>query len=485
MQRLTLRQRLILGGILVMSAGLNLWHIDFPPGFHADERKKAYFVREGMQDFRHPILLVQSVRVANAVAGFTENDSVVVLGRVVLASAAVGTVLLMFLIARRLIGVDWALIVAAAVAVSPLLVIHAHYLKEDSLLTLTLLASTLAFFRFVDTAGWRPMAVLGIAVGFTLSAHYKSAVLLPMLALAPLFGALRGSSGVSRPLAYYRRLTGALSIAALVWIGINWPALADPARFLDGASYELRHAVEGHDVPIRWNDFWMGFHVIYSLIPGMTWPAVIASAIGLGLTLAGWRHAVFAHRFLAIFALLYYIVPEVSPLKPAPDYPRYVMPAVPVLTYFGCVLFRRLSDRSLQLWAAAAALVVMIAVPAYRCVTLVRDMAADTRTRAAAWVQEQGGQALIEQYAGARSDIWSAAEIDLDATKRDGVRFVVTSSFMFERYALGARLPDQGEATYKNAAGYRELFKRPYIEFTAPSGSFGFNNPTIRIVRLD
>ena len=56
---------------------------------------------------------------------------------------------------------------------------------------------------------------------------------------------------------------------------------------------------------------------------------------------------------------------------------------------------------------------------------------------------------------------------------------------MFERYALGARLPDQGEATYKNAAGYRELFKRPYIEFTAPSGSFGFNNPTIRIVRLD
>ena len=45
---------------------------DLPIGIQVDEPKKAQFVLDGHQDFFHPILMLQLVRLANWVAGLSD-----------------------------------------------------------------------------------------------------------------------------------------------------------------------------------------------------------------------------------------------------------------------------------------------------------------------------------------------------------------------------------------------------------------------------
>ena len=186
-----------LAAILLLSASFNLWHINFPLGYHIDEPVKVDFIKQGTQNFNHPILMLQLVRTANLAFGFAADQHVVVLGRSILALCATATVFVSYLLARRVVRPMPALIVAAGVAVSPTLVIHAHYLKEDTLLTLWLMVSLFAFLKFIDLSTWRSAVCLGLAWGLALSSHYKAILLVPLFVTAPVFGALTGQASAT------------------------------------------------------------------------------------------------------------------------------------------------------------------------------------------------------------------------------------------------------------------------------------------------
>ena len=154
-----------LAGILALSLVLNLSNAAFPLRFHADEPTKVEFIKAGTSDFHHPLLMLQLVQAARWPLQPASDQALVEVGRALMGLAGVASVLLMFVLARQRLSRAWALGVALAVAVSPTLVVHAHYLDERTLLTTCLLAATVAFFRFVDRPAPAATLWLGVAMG--------------------------------------------------------------------------------------------------------------------------------------------------------------------------------------------------------------------------------------------------------------------------------------------------------------------------------
>jgi hypothetical protein len=74
---------------------------DLPLAPQSDEPKKADFVLAGRQDFLQPLLLVQTVRLANLIARYTDQLALVELGRTVAAMFGGLTVLATIVLARR------------------------------------------------------------------------------------------------------------------------------------------------------------------------------------------------------------------------------------------------------------------------------------------------------------------------------------------------------------------------------------------------
>lgn len=477
-----------IAGVALLAVILNIWNIGFPLGFHPDEENKVDFIRTGTQDFKHPLLLLQLGRLGSSISQAGTPQDVATAGRTASAVLAALTAVLAWLLAARSFRPVIAIAIAAAVAVSPTLVVHAHYLKEDALLTFGLLATLCAFVRFVHEPTTTNTMWLGVALGLAGSAHYKSALVGPILLAAPVLGALKipGREALT-PSAYYRQLAVAVAAAGVVWSFINWPALTNPSQFWEGATYEFNHALIGHDVRVTWRDYWLGFHFLRSLGPGMTWLAALVGLAGFGLVIWQWRSESFQHRLLVVFAVVFYLGPELSPLKPFPDFGRYVMPVVPVLLYFAG---RLVADLSATLARPAIAILAgaIVVWPAYDTVRLVYEMAHDTRSQAATRALAVGGRFVSEQYGVVDNPsirtVQTAADLDLDQARAGGVEFIITSSLMYDRYQFAAALPDQDPRTYERSQRYRALFALPYDEIAPRYRTFAFSNPTIRIIRL-
>lgn len=477
--------------ILVISAALNLWNVGFPLGYHIDEPVKVRFIQSGMQDFKHPILMLQLVRTANRVVQLTTDQQIVVLGRSVVALLGTLTVWLSYLLARCASGrVGVALFTAVGVALSPMLVVHAHYLKEDTVLTAMLLASMLALIRFLGAPDRRAAALLGLTTGLAFSSHYKSILLVPLIAIAPLLHrpASAGNVGSRQPLRTVSSGLGfAAAIAAAVFVAINWPLAKDLSVFMTGLQFEATHAIDGHDVRIGPLDYWFGFHLTNSLAFGMGWGALSLALGGTAWTLRRWHAVRSADRLLVLFVLLFYVVPEISPLKPAPDASRYMMPIVPVLIYIACRWISHTADNLGRPWSwalGAAAVVAIMVQPGYTSLQLTSQLANDTRKAAADWLRAAGGKAVGELHSGLDEAVDSVANIDVNDARDNGVNYLVASSFMYARFFLGSELRNQNEAVYRTHQRYVELFQHPYVEFVPAYRSFAFSNPVIRIVDI-
>lgn len=478
-------ERFGLAAVLALSLALNCWHIGFPLGYHIDEPVKVGFIQTGTQDFKHPILLLQLGRAAAGVFGLTEDQDVAVAGRVIQAVAGTLTVLTVFLLARRSMKDGTALAVAASVAVAPILVMHAHYLKEDMQLGLWSMVSLLSLVRYAERPGWSRIVWLGVALGLAFSSHYKSILLVPLVAVTPFLGILNASSDNGlrpSPLRFLRDMAVAGAVAAVVFLVVNFPLLQAAQVFFEGSGFELQHALEGEDARYRFTEFWFTFHLRYSLASGLGWPALLGSLAGAITLPFVWRRLSFADRLVMAHVVLFYVVQEASPLKAA----RYMVPVAPALLYLGWRGLALIAGAVPVTRAVAYAAIglVLIGSPLYRSVRLVSSIGNDTRERAAAWLREHPGKAVIEQYAGLAPTTWSAVDEDIQAARRRRVDFIVTSQLLYGRYLAGALLPDQDPDVYKKAAAYQALFAYPYIEIPPPYESYEFNNPLIRIVDI-
>jgi hypothetical protein len=147
---------------------------DLPLAPQSDEPKKADFVLAGGQDFLQPLLLVQTVRLANLIARYTDQLALVELGRTVAAMFGGLTVLATIVLARRVVGRPLALAAGLLAAVTPLVAFHAQLLKEDIFVTPWLLFALAALDRLRENAETRRGLAFGLLVGLATSANISA-----------------------------------------------------------------------------------------------------------------------------------------------------------------------------------------------------------------------------------------------------------------------------------------------------------------------
>src|SRR5262249_55685914 len=157
-------------------------------------------------------------------------------------------------------------IAAFIVATSPIVVVHAHYFKEDMLQTVCISAALLLLIKCCERPTWIHGVGLGLCSGLAMSAKYPSILLLGLFIVAPVV------AGRRKAWAYYGTLAVALTISANVFLLINWPLVDDLSRFQRGAAFELHHALTGHTLRTYAVAFGFSFHLFNSLVPGITWP---------------------------------------------------------------------------------------------------------------------------------------------------------------------------------------------------------------------
>ncbi len=158
---------------------------DMPLGTTPDEAKKAFFVLHGTQDFYHPILLLQTVRVLNSIFNYADINSIAALGRAVVAAFGGLYVFSTILLARLSMGAVPSILAGILAAAAPLTAVHAQNFKEDIVVAPMLVLSIITLLRLSALPTSARAVLFGIFAGLALSAKYIGAIviLLPVLLL--------------------------------------------------------------------------------------------------------------------------------------------------------------------------------------------------------------------------------------------------------------------------------------------------------------
>ena len=489
-------ERIVLVFILLVALLLSLYNNNFPLGYHGDEHKKVFFIEENEQDFQHPILMLQVVRALLFFTDFSNYQDIVLLGRVSTAIFETLIVLFSYLIFRDISSKKWALLTSLSIAFSPIMVIHAHYLKEDIILTCFSLLSVFALIKFIQNSNTLFNFFLGFSAGLAISSHYKGILILLIIMMVPLFIHIEDRRQ------YYKKYLLTLVIAGLTFGLINYPLFLEPTNFIKGSSFSLDHSLKGHTLKISPITFLGGFHLLYSVVPGLTLLLTLLALGGLTLLILNWKNVDWREKILFFYIMIFYFVVELSPTKPHPDFMRYIIPIIPMMLYFAYKMIYaiNLGLRPTKFrFITSFLILVTLALPLYDSVHLVYYLNKDTRV--------QTKKILIEIFQKTESDseikvimenyscglpipanidklVNFAGKLDIAQEKRKGTTYIVVSSFAYDRFFFGSKLDHQNEDIYNYYRIYQELFKHPFIEIAPAYKTFAFSNPTLRIIDL-
>jgi len=479
---------IILVAILLFSLILNLYSIGFSLNYHFDEIKKVGFIINNAQDFHHPILMLQVVRVLNLFFQFSDVQDVVILGRITTAIFGTLIVFLMYLISRRFCNRKSSLIVALGVAVSPILVIHSHYLKEDIIFAFFALLSILSFLKFIKKQNKFNLIMLGISTGLAIASQYKGILFFIIYLLAPFYLKFGGKFKYGK---YYKNILIILLISLGIFLLVNYPLFYDFDSFRIGANLQFNHMLDGHSVVIPALPELFTFHFLNSLIPGMTLLIALFSLIGIIFCLIKWKKIRNGERILIFYVLLFYFITELSPLKPYPDFMRYVIPIVPFMIYFTFKItrigFNFLNKfdkyRTLTKIIKVFLIILLILTPLIATLKLNYNLNKDTREQVLEWYDENKQIVKVEWYVVSDPDFRYLYEQDITKFQDRNIEFLIASSFSYERFLFGKKLRySKIDEDYSNP--YENLFSYPYVEIKPNYKSFAFSNPTLRIIDI-
>ena len=471
---------LVLASILGLSLWANLENNGFPLGYHFDEPLKVKSIIGGVYEFHHPALMIHISRLANLFTHYTDKQDVVELGRTMSALFGTGIVFSTFWLFRLVAGPARALLTAFAVAVSPIIVVHAHYLKEDIYFAFFVLTALLSFLRYLQSPRRARIVELGIVSGLALSSKYVGATLFLCYLLAPLV------YPIGRLRVYFAEIFAVFAISLAVFLTVNYPLFLDPNSLLDDTKHEMIDIISGHTIKPYPLQFVFTFHFVRSIIPGVTAALAFAGLAGILLSRVKACRLTGPERVVLLFAALYYFLIEISPAKPFPDFMRHALPLVPVVLYFAVrAIFetgRLIEVRSQEM--SGALFIVFMIWPVHDSLMLVRYLESDTRAKLYTRINQLPGpgRMLIEHYADFHAPTLTVATRPLGDLMASQVRYLAVANFAYDRYALGKTLWWQKEEVYLRARRYDALFTCAYEEIKPAFKSFAFSNPTIRIV---
>jgi 4-amino-4-deoxy-L-arabinose transferase-like glycosyltransferase len=445
-----------------------------PLGIAWDEPTKVQDVLENTQNFQHPILMLQIVRLANLFVGASEPVGVLWLGR---AAAAVSGGLLVFAVtalARRAVGDSAALGAGVLTAVAPLSVLHAQLFKEDIFVAPWLVLGVLALDHLRETPAFRQAVLFGVAAGLAAAAKYVGIVLVFLSLLLPVWAK-------TRTRCYYRMVVVAIIAAAAVFCVVNLPLFGAPRAFLSGLSSGVRHGLSGHDIVLYpWHSLF-AFTWTADIWPGLHAPLALAGLLGAFIVVIRWHVTPPVLRHLLVFGLAWYLMHELSPTKPFPEGARYmtVMPAVfAVFAAFAAERFAAWLSAPYQTIVASGLIAGMAVIPAATSFELTRSAPHDTGLVVQRIAANLDGPIAWEEFPDRARVVFSS---QLTA---ESAQFVVINELWAKRSVYSLSLPGQGVEGRRRGAAYKALLTHPALLVTSRAGSYAFRNVPYRIIAL-
>jgi hypothetical protein len=480
-------------------------HNDFPTNYHPDEPRKAeQILGHSRYNFNHPLLLLNTARLLSHLAGTIDSEAgICITGRWVAAVFASGAVLLLMVMAHVVSGRIVAVAGGLSAACCPMLLTHAHYLKEDTALMFGLALGLLSIVIFLRRPSVFMACIAGLASGVAVSAKYAGILLLPLSLTVVLWPS--ASSGAGRR---WARLLAFMGVYIAILLGVNLQLLFHFGDFVGGLTYETSHAFSEHHL-LRVRPFG-------SYYPRIIWnetvlPVLILFSAHLVLTVSCWRRRPTGERIIVLFPTGWLIVMSALTVQLG----RYILPAIVLMHFIAGMalvqLIRIICDRSYVGYAAIAVLLAVLLVPLFlRCLNYLGQFADDSRVRLADWISVHGPEeGLIAQdwyvalpaevevirdetryHVPVRSKMFVGDLNKLRKARKTGYTHVAVCDLSYSRFFDRDVYPaDTANARhiYSVRRGfYRQLFEEGQLlwERVPPRRMEGFTNPEIRFYRL-
>ncbi|RMD84219.1 MAG: phospholipid carrier-dependent glycosyltransferase, partial [Candidatus Dadabacteria bacterium] len=497
-----LAMAVIIGGIL------RFYNYDFglPHLYHPDEFPKFKVVNRMIQSgslnpqyFLHPSLLLYSTfmlsRIFDLFGFMHEHASLIILsGRTVSVLAGIASIYLVYAIGRRLYSAYSGILAAIILALCPLHVTCSRYLKEDSLLTFTVLVTALFSINFLKSGKKKFFILSALFAGVAMGSKYSGIFIIPFIYLPFILKAfglnLKDSPRLSLS-GGKAAILGAFAISAGFLCTTPY-AILDSTAFLRDFLSEAHHMARGHTITITpWSQLWM-YHFYYSIIPGLTPSAAIIAAAGLGILAR--RRKVEDLAVIVLF-LLFYLPAEGVNAKPAPQPERYILPCIPVLALSAAEFVSFLREKQFMLFHSLA-LFLVIVMPLKRTVDLASEIKPDTRDTMKIWIERhipRGSRIAMDwkpYNPPLNPDYFKIDYLPRDnilsnllpeKLKSSGYDYLLLSSLFYERFF---KQPGANPA-------FREVIRKVFESFPlvheekAAHGPYGFHNPTIKLLRIN
>lgn len=368
-----------LGALLALGVALRVWGLSYGVADHYVRPDEPQRVATALRicrpschpgEFNVPSLLFYTLGAVFVPfrllgTGPLSLDMALVIGRLVNVLAAAATILVTFLLARRLLPAPYALWAAAILSVAPLPVREAHFVTGD---TVAVLFTALSLYWLATGGLMGAAVVIGLAAGF----KYTCALL------------LSGAAVVA-----WRRIVPVAAVAGAVFLATSPYVLLDAAGFARGFLLQASIARAG-----QWSDVSLAHlfpatrgwihHLRFTLPVGLGLVALGLAALGLAAAVRRPRL-----RPLAVFTLVFYgVIGEWHSL-----FARYTLPLFPALAVLAAAGAAALAARvpGRARWGLAlglgAALVWEGLIPSARLDRLLGRT--DSRARLQAWLDRE------------------------------------------------------------------------------------------------
>ena len=153
--------------------------IDFPLGTLGDEWAKIDAVRTGNNRYYHPLLMIEVTQFANLFAGARDLQSIVEVGRACAALAGGLLVFTTYWLARLVLPELGALAATFATAATPIVTVHARFMKEDIFLAAFLILGLAALIKLLQDPTPLRTLFVGAYAGLAAGAKYIGTLFLP------------------------------------------------------------------------------------------------------------------------------------------------------------------------------------------------------------------------------------------------------------------------------------------------------------------
>ena len=379
----------LLGAVLMCALGLRLYGIDWAQGhlIHPDEHAvlgAAWRIHlpdwppslSQLLDAEQsplnphvfmygtlPIYLLKAV--GSILSNFKESLSgseLILVGRGLAAIFDTGTVLLLYLLGRRLYSHRTGLLAAVFAAFTVLSIDQAHFCTVDSMLTflvaLTVLVSTKVVFD-PSKHNMRNAGVVGLCLGMAIATKLTAVILLGVIVTAYILRCFEGESdGISKSSFRPSRIKGSLALLAIVvLVAVITVTVVEPYIFIDWDKFVadttfVRDAVVSRASDMAWTrqfidttPFW--YQIRNLSIWGMGVPLAAAAWSGLLFTLAvAARRRRKPDLLVLSWILPFFFIVGSMEVK----FIRYVLPWVPFLCLVAASLFSTLYERARGNW---------------------------------------------------------------------------------------------------------------------------------------